>query len=201
MSTTTVFVELLITGIQASVWVMMLVITIAGYERIINLLPQLEKWISLVSIIVFAFWYSLGIIIDRLANIFSMIFRPGALLLKNSWIRQKTYSATKDVRRIKILASEKSISQLLEYLLSRLRIVRATTLNMILITISCLIMFVSRCNSFGCESTLNAVLVTLGIGSILLVATFLMLGMLEIGYDAFLTNAEKELAKINESPL
>ena len=201
MSTTTVFVELLITGIQASAWVMMLVIAAVGYEWIFNLLPQLEKWVSLVSIIVFTFWYSLGIIMDRLANIFLLVFRPGALLLNSSWIKRKTDSVTKDVRRIKILANEKSISHLLEYLLSRLRIVRATALNMILITISCVIMVVARCNSFGCISTANAVLVALGIGVTLLVATFLMLGMLEIEYDALLTNAEKEIAKIKDEPL
>jgi hypothetical protein len=36
---------------------------------------------------------------------------------------------------------------------------------------------------------------TVGIGITLIVASFLMLGMLEIEYDALLTNAEKEIAK------
>ena len=127
MNTTDLFVEILVIGIGAAIWVTMLVLSMLGYsaaslDRLFSI-PALLPGIALV--------YVLGIIMDRISDVlFDRLFVDS--------VRKKYYSERKqefDDRRTILVYSER-LSQLLEYGRSRLRIVRGWTLNFLFMLMS-----------------------------------------------------------------
>ncbi|MCP4536302.1 MAG: hypothetical protein GY832_04075 [Chloroflexi bacterium] len=127
MSTTDLFVELMVIGIGAAIWLILLIFSIFGYKWI---LP--EQVVSLVALIpVAAVVYVLGIVVDRIADtIFEKLW--GQTLCKKVYETKKEYY---DDRRLIYTRAER-LGNLLEYGRSRLRICRGWTLNTILILIT-----------------------------------------------------------------
>ena len=127
MSTTELFVEILVIGVGAGIWLTVLVLSLFG--RSIASLDQLVSIPALLPII--AIIYVLGILTDRVSDIlFDRLFVAA--------IRRKHYSEVKqefDDRRTILVYSER-LSQLLEYGRSKLRIVRGWALNFLLLLIS-----------------------------------------------------------------
>ena len=92
-------------GIQASAWLVVLIVAAFGYDWIAVLLPKLDGWEFLIAVMVIAFWYSLGIIVDRVGSILVHIFDPKNMLLKVKWIKQRQASNL-DVARIRLFLEE-----------------------------------------------------------------------------------------------
>lgn len=127
MNTTDLFVEILVIGVGAVVWVTALVLSIFGYP-----FASLEQLFSIPALLPgIAFIYVLGIIVDRISDVFfDKYFVPS--------IRKKYYGDGKeafDDRRTILVYSER-LSQLLEYGRSRLRIVRGWALNFVFMIVS-----------------------------------------------------------------
>jgi hypothetical protein len=142
--------------------------------------------------VLLALVYTLGITVDRLADGLCLLVNPKKILLKSKWVERKAEQAHSDVR-IMVLSKEGNASAFLEYTRSRLRIMRATVFNIILIIVSALVFTFARCDSLGCVSKSKLALVTIGIGVVLGLVTFLALGMLEVTYDTRLAQAKREL--------
>lgn len=127
MSTTELFVELLIIGIGAAIWVVLLIFSAFGYSWF-----ALEDWLSIAALIPsLAIIYVLGIVIDRLCD---RLFEP----IWQTPIYQQYYDSRRayfDDRRI-LYFYGKNLANLLEYGRSRLRICRGWSLNSVLIAIS-----------------------------------------------------------------
>ena len=68
MTTTTLFVEVLIVGIQASAWILMIVLTIFGHQWTNSATNFLKDWSALITIILIATFYSVGIVADRIVD-------------------------------------------------------------------------------------------------------------------------------------
>ena len=68
MSTTTLFVELLIIGLQACVWLLLVVCSTAGVNSIYFLAAKFGNYATLAMALVFALAYVLGIFFDKLAT-------------------------------------------------------------------------------------------------------------------------------------
>lgn len=194
MSTTAAVVEILITGIQASVWVVFITLGLFGYDWIHRVTSELEKWVGLVTIFVLAISYTLGIVMDRVADWTLQLITPQtkSVLLRVKWIRHK---ALQDDLRISLLSRYEEIVALLEYIRHRLRIVRATVLNLVLITITSSIFIFVRCGSLGYSRQRTLAVFAIGIGLLLTLVSFLVLEGLEIAYDATLAQAYRKLRK------
>lgn len=124
MSTTNLFVELIVVGVGAFLWVLLIVLGVS-LEPISSIkdLLKLELFIPLLSLI-----YVLGIVVDRVADtIFDHFWGKK---IRNSIFpdRNEYYKA-----RSMIFSSSDSISELLEYNRSRLRICRGWSLNSVMI--------------------------------------------------------------------
>lgn len=123
MSTTNLFVELLIVGIGAFFWILLIVIGVMNVSiESITLLFEMKYFIPLISII-----YVLGIVIDRVADsVFDKLWgnkiRDSIFPDRNNYYRARSL----------IFSSSESISDLLEYNRSRLRICRGWTLNSVM---------------------------------------------------------------------
>lgn len=124
MSTTDLFVELIIIGMGSAIWIFLLIASIFGFSWIDS-----NKLFSLPALIPFlSLTYVVGIIVDRIAD----------TLFERIWSKKlfgKYYKNKDDFhndRRI-IYIHEGRLADLLEYGRSRLRICRGWVLNSVLI--------------------------------------------------------------------
>jgi hypothetical protein len=132
MNTTTLFAEILIIGIQSLIWVAMIILSIFGYNWINPLKPDLKDWISIVAIFLLSTGYTIGIIVDRVAYLFFEMLKPYKFLLKFRFVKNWAENATIN-QIMNVYIKEKSALTLIQYIRSKLRIIRATTINIILI--------------------------------------------------------------------
>jgi hypothetical protein len=137
MNTTNLFVELIVIGIGATVWSILLVMSLFGYTW----LPW-EKIISSSALLVplLSFTYILGIVMDKLAdNLYSNwdkhIRRSSGFPDNKKYHIARTYIYT--------YATDKIVN-LFEYGKSRVRISRAWSINFIFLAISVPVFFWTR---------------------------------------------------------
>jgi len=126
MSTTNLFVELIVIGVGAVFWIALVILSVFNYtwvpfDKIISL-PTLVPALSVI--------YVLGIVVDRLAD---WIFHFWAESLCRKWFESlEEYHAARTL----IYTRAESLRDLFEYSRSRLRICRGWALNCILIVSS-----------------------------------------------------------------
>jgi hypothetical protein len=127
MSTTNLFVELLVTGFGALIWMSLTVISFFGWE-----------WIPLSTVLsaegiapIFAITYLLGIVTDRVSDVLFEHFFTRSL-------REKHFPNSHDYHeaRLTVITKSDRLAALHEYARSRLRICRGWTLNFCFIAIS-----------------------------------------------------------------
>lgn len=127
MSTTNLFVELIVIGVSAFIWLVLFIFSVFGYAWVpIDLLSSPSAAVAVLAVI-----YVLGIISDRIADtVFNWIWSDD---LRGPYFQDigEYYKA----RRLILTRSER-LSDLLEYGRSRIRICRGWAFNSILITIS-----------------------------------------------------------------
>lgn len=132
MATTAVFAEILIVGLQAEVVLGLVVLAFFGDDWI--RLDPLQDWTSLVTVLVLAAAYVLGILVDCLADSAAGAVRDRRL---GMWLNDRfgessrTYALARPEAemRLRVLAEGGSLSAFLEYQRSRLRIARGTVLT------------------------------------------------------------------------
>jgi hypothetical protein len=124
MNTTFLFVELLIIGFESWVWMTLLFFSRYTLEDFGTALPFLKDWQPLILLVALAFVYVTGVIVDRIAD---WAFR---------WLerqhRERIIGDLKEpvsVRRFSLGTQNDFLNQQLDYTRTRLRIVRASALN------------------------------------------------------------------------
>jgi hypothetical protein len=184
MATTAMFIEILIIGLQAVVWVALLAASIFGIKSV--QLQNLSDWETLIIVLVFAIAYVLGILMDRLADTaFLRVLKVRDEFVKRCKskeavkkaklntlemaaeifrsIRAVTRPKSKEEKRttfstmrLKILIQNDAVAKFFDYQRSRLRIARATVLNLLLIIISGIIFLITRTNFSALQITMFA---------------------------------------------
>lgn len=141
MTSTAIFAEILVVGLQAMVWLVMLCLWIADLKGIPvgsigGRLGGLKEWAALITTFVLGFAYTLGIIVDRLADSIS----TG---IERRFFRQTKPGRTDEksgepvpIKRLLVMSKAPEITKFLEYIRSRMRIARSTSLNLLLTTIA-----------------------------------------------------------------
>ena len=124
MNYTALFIEILIVGVQASTWFVLIVIKILDKSQISSLISLFVQ-APVVSITVMVPWiYTIGIIVDRICD--RLFWIPGSFVLKK---RSLTPDKFKDIAVSVIEKSGASSYEIYRYYLSRLRIMRAAIIN------------------------------------------------------------------------
>ncbi len=148
MSTTTLFVELLIIGFQACVWLFLVVSSAIGVNSINFMATKFDKYQALATALVFALAYVLGIFFDKLAK----------WLVEESWIgcclkslkhriatrnrneRCDKYQRDKYQEKYAYVMVRKGQPMAdLSYARSKVRILRASIINIPLITFAAIL--------------------------------------------------------------
>lgn len=104
--------------------------------------------------------------------------------MKFDWIKHLSTVAHSDAR-IEVLRSENNINEFLSNIRSRVRIARATVINVFLITVSTIIYMYARP---GDTSWKNIVFIS-SVGIVITVISLLIFGILEITYKRRLDQA------------
>lgn len=126
MSTTNLFVELVVIGVGAAIWVTLLVLSLFGWTWIpVDKVFSTEALVPLIAVI-----YLLGIVTDRIGD--AVVER---LFVRS--MRSKFFPQVEDYHRARlvILSRSERLAQMLEYGRSRLRICRGWAFNSLLIVI------------------------------------------------------------------
>jgi len=130
MNTTNLFVELVVIGVGAAIWILLLTLSLFGYEWI-----PYETAISIPAAIpILSIVYVLGIVSDRMIDIF---FNS---LWSNKYRRQ-CFPLAQDYHeaRRRVITSSDAMSEMIEYSRSRLRICRGWSVHSFLIAIGIIV--------------------------------------------------------------
>lgn len=146
MTSTTIFAEILVVGLQAAVWLGLLFLLIADLKGIntkavLDIAVGLKEWAFLITVFVIGLAYTLGIVVDRLAD--SAVSYLEEKLFSDKERRDQTH---KDLRkdalivklpssvglmRMRVMSKSPEMTKFLEYIRSRMRIARSTTFNLV----------------------------------------------------------------------
>lgn len=120
MSTTSLFIEILLTGLQATIWLVLAILCFLGVDWII--LERIKGFEAMITASLLPIVYPLGVVIDYLAD---KIFRAREKRIRGKYISDPTQSAMDFVSRNK----DTLIANHLGYLRSRIRVSRASAVN------------------------------------------------------------------------
>ena len=131
MATTAIFAEILIVGLQAMTWLSLLVVARYGtdwfHER------SFDGWQALLTIVVVAAAYVLGILVDRLAD------TTGGALERVWRPRRIDTPVSVSAMRLRVLREGGELARFSEYQRSRSRVARATVVNGVLTGVAVLV--------------------------------------------------------------
>lgn len=123
MTTTAVFVEILVGGVEALIWVVLLALAIVQPSKAdAAALLDHKEWAAPIVPVLLALAYALGIVVDRLAD---SLFKPLIPV-----------AAKEASLRFTVLARGDKVTDFLEYIRSRLRVARVTALNLAIVALT-----------------------------------------------------------------
>jgi hypothetical protein len=165
MNTTNIFVELVVVGFHALIWIGLIILSLFGYQNL-----NLEKLLSVnLALPILAMAYILGILVDRVADFLFMKqdvkMRPVSedSNLPTSFLKMRYY----------ILNKSSDIYAQLEYTRSRLRIARSSVFNFAFTTIAALLFIWFQLGKFlTTPNLIIAYLITFFVGVILTYASY-----------------------------
>ena len=137
MKETYIVFELVLVGFQVLIWVLLLVLSVFGYHWIH--VDFVKDWATQLSFAALGVAYMRGVIFDKaIASLpFSWVIGGGALT------KMRDLPSPLEMR-MQILAKKAEVYEVLEKRINQHRLVRATVVNLALISISALILFLTR---------------------------------------------------------
>jgi len=135
MRTTAIFVEILITGMQASIWITLFILSIFGWEWIPKLANHLKDYILIVTIPSLAFFYTLGLVFDPVWIALEYLVKPTKWFLTLNWT-EKNIKKYSEARPIEISKATDTLGLLFQRMDSRVAIARATFYNSLMTLIA-----------------------------------------------------------------
>jgi hypothetical protein len=150
MSTTALVIEHLITGLQAAIWLSLLILTAFGWNWI-NL-TVLKDFTTIFTFVGLAVVYPIGIFVDEFAD---FVFKPWMKRIRRKRFRLEGFDPDDlDLTTMNLLqkTDDEFLKTYFNYIRMRIRVSRSTALNLALITVTALIFTVvrfSRSQSFA----------------------------------------------------
>lgn len=151
MNTTSLFIDLLISGIQVALWLCLLIASVLGFDP--KILKEIKGWEVVLAVALLTIVYPVGIFIDNLAD---ELLRPIGRKIRKQFHLDDSPSVMKLLTRTK----DDSLSRYFEYVRTRIRISRSSAFNFALITIFGELFILTRWSpAFGVPRWLLAVLI------------------------------------------
>jgi 8-oxo-dGTP pyrophosphatase MutT (NUDIX family) len=122
MVTTAVVAEIVVAGLEALAWISLVVLAVFGVDWLDP--SELEHWVALVTLLVLATAYVLGVLTDRAAD--SLMLWLGDTL----GARPVDKPAEIERMRLELMSEETAAFKFLDYQRTRMRVARATVFNL-----------------------------------------------------------------------
>lgn len=163
MSTTLLFAELIIIGVQAILWIFLLLLTIFGLDWL-NILKNLNlsDWQTTIVIVALSLVYMIGIIVDRIAD---LLFAGWDKKLRDKICPKPPMAIA--VMRFELGKDNEYLNRQFEYTRSRMRISRSSVVNFTLSTLFGLILILTRFGNITPSEKIKYILVIIITGVIL----------------------------------
>ena len=149
MSTTSLFVELLVGGIQSLTWLFILTATCFDLRGIWDHIGDLSAALTISGgVFVLSIAYVLGVLFDRLWDGFLEAYLPDLKQIAKDQARKERSSVNDEfgeVRSKLYRADGEHAATFVAYSRSRMRVARASVFNIPLITICCYLFVLVRC--------------------------------------------------------
>lgn len=188
MTTTAIVAEILIVGLETVVWLGLLIGSLFGTGGLRG--EEIKGWETLATIFVLAAAYALGVIVDRLAD---SLFKRVA---RRSHLAPKGYPPLSKMR-LRMMQEDNGVTRFLEYQRSRIRVMRATTLNVPFIFGSAVLYLVHRARVPG-----SSVIAFASLGCVSLAASFFVTRRIQDAYNYRLMEAYEGMTKqAGDSPV
>jgi hypothetical protein len=204
MTTTAVFAEMLVAGIEAMVWIVLITLAIAKPSKAaIGALVSLKDWAALITAIILAIAYGIGIVIDRASDSFfnkikimvesdsktSNEAKPADKEHAEARKKERAEARNKEdahvlLLRLRVLARSDKVTDFIEYIRSRIRVARSTAVNLGLTTIATEA-FLLRCTHASPSKIAAFVLLLSGLTILAVFAAI----RIRKAYDKWLTSA------------
>jgi hypothetical protein len=163
MTTTAIFAEILIIGLEATVWIGLVIAALFDLEM--ANLSSLSNWETLITVLVVSGAYALGIIVDRVAD---SVFDPFDNMLRTISLKGKERAKLYTKMRLEVIGQDDGRAQFLNYVRSRVRVARATAFNLALITAAALFYIARRQSAIAGIGPRQAGAIVVSIGLVLL---------------------------------
>lgn len=125
MNTTLIFAELLVIGVEGLIWVVLLLLSLFGIGPIEEFLIFFEGWETVFYFILLSLTYVFGVILDRFAD---SLFRKMEEKIRNEIVGDLPENFV--VIRYSLGKQNEYLNQQLEYTRTRMRITRASAINL-----------------------------------------------------------------------
>lgn len=161
MSTTALVIEHLITGLQAAIWLSLLVLTAFGWNWI-NL-TVLKDFTTILTFVGLATVYPIGIFVDELAD---FVFKPWMKQIRKKRFRLEGFDPDDlDLTTMNLLqkTDDEFLKTYFNYIRMRIRVSRSTALNLALITITALLFTTVRFSNSQSFALIIFVVIFVGI--------------------------------------
>jgi hypothetical protein len=139
MSTTALFVELLVIGLETLIWLALLVSSLFGLDWVSHMGTAFEKAGVFATVAMVSLAYLVGIIVDEICD---SLIEPWATRIRSS-VQEEDQPEMWDMQAYVFTHSEEATAQL-GYMRSRLRILRSSIFNIALIGVFALIFLWTR---------------------------------------------------------
>lgn len=164
MGTTSLFVDLLIIGIQVAAWLVLLVLSLFGFHWIDP--GQVKGWEATIGILLLSIVYPIGVFVDHLADALLSGWRKR---IRDKYIKDKS----RTVMDLLMAAKDDKLSAYYDYLRIRIRISRSSVFNFAIIAVLFPIFVAVRLGGVaGMPISLLAVVVAVGSAAIAGVALY-----------------------------
>lgn len=199
MSMTSAFIEIVVIGVQGLLWLSLLTASVLGFDAIKAIQPVLrDSPGSLSAIVLLSIVYTVGVLIDRIGDGLFVLLKPRDVLLRIAAFRQWADMGHTD-EYLRVFLSDGKASSMLEYIRSRVRIVRSSLFNFFMIMISSLVLMHTRCDSITLRQRFFLTMLIVPIGTVALAVVFVCWGMLEITWERRLGQANQALEDARRS--
>lgn len=167
MNATTLFLEILITGLEAFVWIGLFISAVFGSQWVFKVMDMFNNAEVFLTTVILAFAYVIGIIIEELTD---TLFEPWSYRLKSSYINKE--SPPFYDMQIYVSSHGGKEDDQFHYMRSRRRILRVSAFNISIIGISGLIYLWSQAHNM-----LTSTKITLSVAILILSAATSMLSL------------------------
>lgn len=136
MSTTTLFVELLIVGLEACTWLTLLIGALFGFDWLLAFVSAFEKAEAFTTAVLLCFAYLVGIVVEEVSD---WLIKPWASRIRIRALKQKTGQPESYDMQAYVYSHSSEATKQLDYMRSRRRILRASIFNIAMISVFALI--------------------------------------------------------------